>query len=126
MSFYIIIIKPFHKAEGNFINFYNELITVFSFFSVLIMTNYELPDLMINIWGWILSILVIGSLFITWYFILPEMLGQLKKTISNCFTKGSGKAENRSKKLKLERIKNLDKPKESERSDMKYGKSQLK
>ena len=125
MLFYIIITKPFDKTEGNFINFYNELIMVFSFFSVLIMSNYELSDFIMNIWGWILTILVIASLFITLCFTLPEMLGQLKETITNCFTKEPPKAEDESKRLKLERIKNLDKAKKNEWSTIKYGKSRI-
>ena len=94
----------------------------FSFFSVLIMSNYELSDLIMNIWGWILTILVIASLFITLYFTLPEMLGQLKKSITNCFTKKSPTLEKKSKGVKIERTKNLDKEKENEWSTIKYGK----
>jgi len=111
MLFYIIIIKPFDKTEGNFINIYNEFVIVFSFFSVLIMSNYELPDLIVNIWGWILTIPVILSLLITWYFTLPEMLGELKKTITNCFTKESPKVEKKSKKIEKEQGKNPDEEK---------------
>jgi len=109
--FYIIIVKPFNKAEGNFINIYNEFIIVFSFFSVLIMSNYELSDLIMNIWGWILTIPVIFSLLITWYFTLPEMVGQLKETITNCFTKKPDKVEKKSKKMKIEQAENTDKEK---------------
>jgi len=95
---------------------------VFSFSSVLIMSNYELSDLIMNIWGWILSILVIASLFITWYFTLPEMLGQLKETITNCFTKKLSTVEKKSKGVEIEGTKNLDKEKENEWSTIKYGK----
>ena len=87
---------------------------VFSFLSALIMSNYELSDFIMNIWGWILTILVIGSLFITLYFTLPEMLGQLKETITNCFTKKSAKVEKESKEVETERTKDLDKAKENE------------
>ena len=111
MLSYIIILKPFDKTEGNFLNIYNELVTVFSFFSVLIMSNYKLSDLMMKIWGWILTIPVIFSLFITWYFTLPKMLGQLKKTITNCFTKESPKVEKKSKKIEKEQGKNPDEEK---------------
>jgi len=81
---------------------------VFSFISVLIMSNYEIPDVIVNIWGWILTILVILSLLITWYFTLPEMVGQLKETITNCFTKKSAKVEKKSKKMKTEQVENLE------------------
>jgi len=109
MLLYIIIIKPFDKTEGNFINMYNEFVIVFSFFSVLIMSNYEFSDLIMNIWGWILTIPVILSLLITWYFTLPEMLGELKETITNCFTKKPDKVKKKSKKMKTEQPKNADK-----------------
>jgi len=97
----------------------------FSFFSVLIMSNYELSDLIMNIWGWILSILVIGSLFITLYFTLPEMFGQLKETITNCFTKKSPTIKKKSKRMKTERTKDLDKEKKNEWSTLKRDKLYL-
>ena len=116
MLFYIIIVKPFDKAEGNFVNMYNEFVIVFSFFSVLIMSNYELSDLIMNIWGWILTIPVIFSLLITWYFTLPEMLGQLKETITNCFTKEPVKVEKKSTKMKAEQVESLGKKKKKSNS----------
>jgi len=125
MLLYIIRLKPFGKTEDNFINVYNELIIVFSFFSVLIMNNYGLPDLMMNIWGWILFILVISSLFITWYFTLPEMLRELKKTVTNCFTNKSANVENKNKRTKTGQTKDANKTKKSEWTAMKYDKSEL-
>jgi len=118
MLLYIIIVKPFNKGEGNFINIYNEFIIVFSFFSVLIMSNYEFSDLIVNIWGWILTIPVVFSLLITWYFSLPQMIGELKETITNCFTKKPDKVKKKSKKMKTEQAKNADKVRESEYSNI--------
>ena len=123
MLFYAIIVKPFDKVEGNFLNVYNEFIIAFSFFSILIMNNYELSDFMMSIWGWILTIPVIGSLFITLYFTLPQMLEELKKTITNCFTKNSANVENNSKRQKLRSIKTLDKVEENKWYDLSYGRS---
>jgi len=123
MLLYTIIVKPFDKAESNFLNVYNELIIAFSFFSILIINNYELSDSMMNIWGWILTIPVIGSLFITWYFTLPKMLKELKETITNCFTKKSANVEN--KKQKLGPTKTLGKVEKSKWYDLNYGRSQL-
>jgi len=119
MLLYIIIIKPFDKSGGNFINTYNEFIIVFSFISVLIMSNYEIPDVIVNIWGWILTIPVILSLLITWYLTLPEMLGELKETITNCFTKKSDKVKEKMKKMKIEQAKDADKERESEYNNIK-------
>ena len=102
---------------------YNEFIITFSFFSVLIINNYELSNSMISIWGWILTIPVIGSLFITLYFTLPKMLEELKETITNCFTKKSANEENKSKKQKIELTKNLGKVEESKWDNINYGKS---
>jgi len=123
MLLYIIIAKPFDRFEGNFINIYNELVIVFSFFSVVIMSNRKLSDIIMNIWGWILTIFVIISLLITWYFILPEVFRQLKEAIINCFTKKPGKVENKSSGMKKKRAKNDDKAKESIWNTIKYGES---
>ena len=87
------------------------------------MSNYEIPDVIVNIWGWILTIPVILSLLITWYFTLPEMLGQLKETITNCFISNSGEGfkkelanvEKKSKKTKTEQPKDADKEKRGNR-----------
>ena len=119
MLLYIIILRPFDKVESNFINTYNELIIVFSFFSVVIMSNYKLSDSIINIWGWILTIPVIISLLITWCFILPEVFRQLKEAIINCFTK------NKSKRAKIEQAENDDKTKEGTWNAIKHCESQL-
>ena len=125
MLLYTIIVKPFDKVESNFLNVYNEFIIAFSFFSVLIMNNYELSDFMMKIWGWILTIPVIGSLFISLYFTLPQMLEELKKTITKCFTKKSTNLKNKSKKRKLGLAKTLGKVERSKWYDINYGKSQL-
>eukprot|EP00826_Nyctotherus_ovalis_P054650 TRINITY_DN7174_c0_g1_i6.p1 TRINITY_DN7174_c0_g1~~TRINITY_DN7174_c0_g1_i6.p1 ORF type:complete len:142 (-),score=18.66 TRINITY_DN7174_c0_g1_i6:86-511(-) len=100
---YVAAVGPFEKSKDVFINIFNEAVIVFTFVSVIVMNAYELPEFLINLWGWFLIILVVFSLVATWVISLPGVIKSLIKDFKNLFIK---------KKLKK-------KPKEKERTVVK-------
>jgi len=85
-----------------------------TFVLILIMNYIELPELLVNIMGWILLIPLIISLISTWIIILPNILKGLKKSLKKLFEKKTANNEdekiNTIKRTKEPRFKPSDLP----------------
>lgn len=96
------MVKPFEKQADNYINMLNELIIVLSFLSIFIISNYELPESAIEIWGWALIAPIVFSLVATWIVTLPGAFSQLRENLSQLFAKENLEAAKERKTKSLE------------------------
>eukprot|EP01022_Parablepharisma_sp_SALTPOND_P016411 TRINITY_DN239_c0_g1_i1.p12 TRINITY_DN239_c0_g1~~TRINITY_DN239_c0_g1_i1.p12 ORF type:complete len:189 (+),score=17.27 TRINITY_DN239_c0_g1_i1:8326-8892(+) len=135
MLAYLLILRPFEKTINNALNIYNELVVAFVYIAILIINTQSMTTPSIELTGWMLVVLVLGSLVTTWVILLPGALKELFQAINSCFgSEGEeggnlGKKEEipedslKTKKKMVKKTRNLRKS--PRRAKARFGKSDL-